>query len=168
MAEQNSKVVGGGVVLLMLWGGLGLFFGVGKGKGKGEGKAKEPSKRQSQDPRKKPPTRVAKRKTSPLVRVALRKPTGTAPGEVRSPNSKKAESFTYVLRLRYIHPVSPNGSVSEKTVSIEELIKKGKQAASAKQELHLRVRGDARARWEKKVKQALRNHKVTFSVTNEF
>ncbi len=176
MAEQNSKVVGGGVVMLLLWGGLGLFFGLGKGKGKGDGKAKKPEQRAKAPTRQKPRERVTRRK-SPLDRVSLERPTGSRKTQIRTKRiaktvtgepAQRANRFSYVLRLKYIHPVDVEGRMVQKTISLQQLVEQGKKAAKAKQELHLRVRGDARARWEKKVKQALRASGVAFSVTNEF
>lgn len=179
--NRNPIAVAGGVLLLALWGGLGLFFGKGKGTGN-QNQSTPPSQVRPQE---RPPTQPQDIRTTPqnqLVKTQLQdqksvqtppsteRPLPTTPKTTAKPTSWEQEkyAFTYVLRLTHIHPVLSDGSLSKQTITLDELLERGKKAHSAKQELHLRVRGDARARWESSIKQKLREQGLTFSVTNEF
>lgn len=180
--NRNPTVVAGGMLLLMLWGGLGLFFGKGKGSNH-QNKNANPTQSRPQERKTQPPQDVRTSPQNQLVNTQFQAPQDPRPPISRKdPNlSEKSQktpkgssweegkyAFTFVLRLTHIHPVQPDGSLAKETVSVEELIARGKKAHLAKQELHLRVRGDARARWEATIKQKLRQEGITFSVTNEF
>lgn len=155
MSQARNAGVAGGVLLLALWGGIGFFFGSGKGKGKGKATdgAVKTATRQTPDVRVVPQPRVRQRKVD------------TPSKGIAAPTLK--ESFTYVLRMKFIHPVKPDGSRSDQTISIEKLIEQGRRAQAAKKELLLRIRGDAKAIWLKEIKQKLKAADVAFSVSTD-
>jgi hypothetical protein len=158
---KKNMAVGGGIIMLVLWGGLGLFIGTSSKK---DHKAKDREVQKMQDREQKTEDRI-------ITSAVEKQPSALAPNtdgkDTSTPNLSK-HAFSYVLRLRYIHPVLPNGEIAKQTISLEELIERGKQAKQDKQELHLRVKGDARAKWEKEVKTKLGEAGLIFSITNEF
>lgn len=157
MSNTRNAGVAGGVVLLMLWGGIGFFFGKGKGKGDGEKKATKANlerrvePRRDGTPRRQPPTPVRRTPDRSPARAAAAKP----------------ETYSYVLRLKFIHPVLPGGKVSDKTITLEELIAKGKAAKADKKELHLKIRGDAKAIWLNRLKHKLKVSNVAYSISDD-
>ncbi|TNE48159.1 MAG: hypothetical protein EP343_17110 [Deltaproteobacteria bacterium] len=179
---QSSTMRRGGfvAVLLLLFGGFGLYFGPGRGKSSSKANQNNTASVNSNANVKKPARRrpeprsllVNASQPTPIRDNANTQPPSNQNPQVR-PNTPKGPAvnkyaYTYILRLRYIHPLKADGTMSEKTVSLEDLVKQGQKARSAKQELHLRLRGDARAKWVTKVKEALKDNKVVFSLTNEF
>jgi hypothetical protein len=151
MSNVRNAGVAGGALLLVLWGGIGFFFGNGKGKGKGKN---QPTKARVDD-------RTTTR-TPPPTRVEAR--TRPAP----APTATKKETYRYILRMKYIHPVLPDGTRSEKTITLDELVALGQQAMKDKKEIQLKVSGDARAIWLNKLKQTLKKKNVSYSISDDF
>lgn len=179
-AQSSSMRRGGFVVLLLLFGGFGIYFGPGRGKSSSNANKNGSASVNANKVRKQPVRKRPTKPRSPVVNASQPEPVRGTPN-TQPPTSRTDKrpaaprtsavnkyAYTYILRLRYIHAVKSDGTMSKDTVSLEELVKKGQKAASAKQELHLRLRGDARAKWVAKVKQALEDQKVVFSLTNEF
>lgn len=153
MSKARNAGVAGGVLLIALWGGLGAFLG--KGKGKGSQKADQKKAVQRAQPR----TRI---------QPSIRKTAHKTVKRVASVPVVPSRTFRYVVRMTFIHPVLSDGTLSPKTISIEELLQRGREAQKAKRELHLSIRGDARAKWLNRLKKTLKENHVAYSLANDF
>jgi len=174
MKGAGRMGIAGGLIVLMI-SGISFLFRPGKG-GKTKNQVEKTNQQGKRTKKLKKPTLTRKKLTGApakrkLEKTPERRPTGRLQLKhtKSAPSKAKAGSLqsAFVLSFRAIYPIQANGSVASKSISLEELLVAGKKAKSVKKEIHLRIRGDAKAKWLRTVKQTLHAQQIPFATTDE-
>lgn len=142
-----------------------------------------PSRTQHPAKRGAPTPRTVMSNTRPTPGGPAANAQGPKPGERKvppapqarkiAPNARGSEKsvlqrYAFVLRSRSIHPVGPDNKAQEASIALKDLVKLGLQAKAKDRELHLRVQGDAKAKWLRMLKQTLDTQQIPYSISKEY